>query len=500
MRLIVKPFNTAAFFAWMFFSGLTVAHAQKQIEASAPQGVTISIYDTGTAMINESRRIALEQGEHEVVIRSLPSAIDPSSASFGTVARSAPFELLEQILQYDLSDTETLLRTMAGQPIVIQAGEVSREGVLLSGPLKTEGLVSGGQLPVRSRDNRQLWMIGMDELSSVSFPFARDTLAVEPRLTWKVRSRQDGPQNFRLVYRTGGLQWNAFYELLLATDTLQADFNARVQVLNRSGVRYENARVRLLLTEKGLASPIVPESETALVTRPALRYAYGSAEPGFERSIAALAPVEIYELPRTVTLESERPTFVHLVQSSAMPIRRFYVYDGVRFDRYQRNRRTDWSYGTEFHTTVHSHVEFENAQKFGLGLNLPPGLCRLYQIRTDGTVDMIGEVPMARLAQDGMGHVQVGPARGLTGERERTGYVEVKPHHVYEESFQIRLANTSDETAEIRVVEHLYRWSEFEIVRTDSDYVLTDPQTMEFRVELRPGGRRSIHYTVRYTW
>ncbi|HMP89133.1 MAG TPA: hypothetical protein PJ991_02970 [Kiritimatiellia bacterium] len=485
----------------MVLAGTNHARAQKSLDVSSPQGITLSIYDTGTAIINEARRVSLEQGEHDLVIRALPNTLDPVSASYGAVTRSAPFDLLEQSLHYDLTSSQALLNRMAGQPVVIQSGDTIREGVLLSGPIAGNmSDPSPTHLPVRSRDSRNLWMIGLDELSSISFPFARESLATEPRLIWRVRTRQEGPQNFRLVYRADGLDWRAFYEIMLDAGSLQANFSSRVRLINESGAKYVNARVRLLLTEKGLAGPIVPDADLPSFQRPALRYAYGMQEPGFERSIAALAPVEVYELPRTVTLDMDRPTFVHLVQSSAIPIRRFFVYDGVRFDRYQRNRRTDWNYGTEFHNLVHTHVEFENEQKYGLGMALPPGVCRVYQVRADGSVDMIGEEIMPRIDQGGKGHVRVGPARGLSGERERTGYVEVKPHHVYEESFQIRLSNTSEEAAEIRVVEHLYRWSEFQIVRADADFVQTGPQTIEFRADVRPGGRRSIHYTVRYTW
>jgi len=476
------------------------AQAPKVQEASAPQGVTVSIYDTGTVMVNEARRVSLVQGENDIVIRSLPTRINPASASYGAAARTAPFDMLEQFLQYDLSDSGALMRRMTGQPVVIQDKDSNREGILLSGPLSQDDQLDNKYLPVRARDGRQLWMIDLDDLSSVTFPFGRDSLATEPQLTWRVRSRQEGPQNFRLSYQADGMEWRTMYEVLLAPEALQADFSARVEIDNQTGGRYENARVRLLLTEKGMAAPIVSDGDSASITKPGLRYAYGAKEPGFERSIAALSPIEIYELPRTVTIESERPTYVQLAQSSDLPIKKFYVYDGVRFDRFQRNRRTDWNYGTEFHTAVQTHVEFDNKQNYGLGISLPPGVVRLYQVRADGAVDLIGEEQLMAIPTDAKGHIRVGPARGLTGERERTGYVEVKPHHVYEESFEIRLANTSEETAEIRVVEHLYRWPEFEIVRSDADYVQTDSQTIEFKTELKPGGRRSIHYTVRYTW
>jgi hypothetical protein len=53
---------------------------------------------------------------------------------------------------------------------------------------------------------------------------------------------------------------------------------------------------------------------------------------------------------------------------------------------------------------------------------------------------------------------------------------------------------------EIRVVEHLYRWNNWEIVQKSDDYVKTDSQTIEFRVTLKPDQEKVITYKVHYTW
>ncbi len=229
-------------------------------------------------------------------------------------------------------------------------------------------------------------------------------------------------------------------------------------------------------------------------------YAYGETGPTLEHMAASSGVLKTYELPRPVTVRNGETTYVQLFSAEAVPVRRFYVYDGVRFDRFQRNRRNDWNYGTEFRRTVEMHIEFENETSQGMGQDLPPGLFRLYRRAGEEGLDLLGDDRFAGVAPDAAGHVLVGPARGLSGERERTGYSEVSPLHEYEESFEIRLVNDSDETAEVRVVEHLYRWPEYEIVRADTEYKETGDQTIEFRPLVKPGGKRSIHYTVRYAW
>jgi hypothetical protein len=213
-----------------------------------------------------------------------------------------------------------------------------------------------------------------------------------------------------------------------------------------------------------------------------------------------LAPEHTYSLPQGLTIDPGETRYFQFAVQEKLPVTRIYVYDGVKFDRFQRNRRNDWNYGTEYHTAVETHLEFNNTKESGLGEDLPLGYVRVFQQVADGASDYLGE-DFIRAANAGQtGHVLLGPARGLQGERERTGYAEVKPLHEYEETFEIRLSNSTDEAAEIRVVERLYRWTEYEIVKADAEYVSTGPQSIEFKPTLKPDGTKVIHYTVRYRW
>lgn len=476
---------------------LSLRADQVPLEVSEPQGVTVSIYDTGIGMVSEARRVVLGQGEATLRIGALPARIDPASMTLGSAARALPFDVLEQTLLDDLSSTASLLQRLTGHPVALSAAGDRREGILVGGLREEAGTTV---LPVRAKEGDALWLIPADALAGLTFSSGKADLATEPHALWRVRSRAEGPQSFRLNYRVDGLAWRAYYDLVLATTSPQADLTARVELRNGAGGRFQEARVRLLTSERGLAGPLLPDPNLSIAPNRAQRFAYGADRPSLERSVAALAPVTAYELPRTVNLEPERSVYVQMLQVAAIPVNRYFVYDGVRFDRFQRNPRTDWNYGTEFHPTVMLHVEFENAEKYGLGINLPPGICRLYTTGTDGTIDLAGEELLLPVAVGGTGSVRVGPGLGLRGERERTSYAEIRPNQVYEESFQIRLMNASDAMADMRVVEHLYRGNEFEIIRADAEYEKTGPQTIEFRMELEPASRRAVNYTVRYTW
>lgn len=471
--------------------------------ASAPQSVTLTVYDTGAALVRELRRVRLASGENRIIFSGLPAKLDPATVSFSLAAGVSGVEVMEQQFLYDLAEASRMFQRYTGRSIEVKQSGKTYEGTLIAPPGGEDGSGVSGPLALRTSDGSALLFPDIDRLDGVTFPGADSIAFIEPTLVSRVTVRDEGLRNVRLNYATEGVSWSASYEMILTSDNRHGDLSGRVQVSNKSGGSFEDARVRLISTERGVGKAARAKGVTARAQRrepESMRYAYGNKDPAFERRIAGLAPLNTFDLPQPITLDPGQKKYVRLFRTVNMPVRRFYVYDGVKFDRFQRNRRSDWNYGVESHHVVESHLEFENARKGGPGMDLVPGMFHLYERRDDGSVDLVGEEFLQAIPQGSSGHVRLGVARGLRGERERTGYNEVVPLHEYEETFEIRLENSSTEEAEIRVVEHLYRWHEFEIVRADTEYTQTGPRRLEFRTKLNPAGRRSIHYTVRYSW
>lgn len=96
--------------------------------------------------------------------------------------------------------------------------------------------------------------------------------------------------------------------------------------------------------------------------------------------------------------------------------------------------------------------------------------------------------------------VYVGNAFDLVGERRRTDYKIDRHRSWLDESFEIKLRNHKETPAEIRVVEHLYRWINWEIAERSHVYLKTDSQQIEFRVRAPPDGEEVVTYRAHYTW
>ena len=55
-------------------------------------------------------------------------------------------------------------------------------------------------------------------------------------------------------------------------------------------------------------------------------------------------------------------------------------------------------------------------------------------------------------------------------------------------------------SVEIRIVEHLCRWSNWAITEQSAEFKKTDAETIEFRVPLKPDEEQIVTYTVHYSW
>jgi hypothetical protein len=97
--------------------------------------------------------------------------------------------------------------------------------------------------------------------------------------------------------------------------------------------------------------------------------------------------------------------------------------------------------------------------------------------------------------------VTTGKAFDLIAERKQTDFHVDTTGKQMDESFAIKLLNhKKNQTVKIRVIEHLYRWSNWRITSHSDTFVKKDAQTIEFQVPVKPDQERTVTYTVHYSW
>jgi hypothetical protein len=145
--------------------------------------------------------------------------------------------------------------------------------------------------------------------------------------------------------------------------------------------------------------------------------------------------------------------------------------------------------------------EIKNSAENHLGIPLPKGSMRFYRKGDDGQLEFTGENTIDHTPRDETVRVYTGDAFDLVGERRRLNYQIDLSRNWLDESFEIKLRNRKEkDTVEIRIVEHLYRSLNWDIAEKSDTFLKTDSQTIEFRVQIPPGGEKTITYKAHYTW
>jgi hypothetical protein len=144
--------------------------------------------------------------------------------------------------------------------------------------------------------------------------------------------------------------------------------------------------------------------------------------------------------------------------------------------------------------------EFVNAETNHLGIALPKGKLRFYRRDTDDQLQFVGENEIDHTPRNETIRVKTGNSFDLVGERKQTNFRVDTGDKWIDESFEIKLRNRKKEPVEIRVVEHLYRWSNWQITKNSDDFTKKDSQTIEFRVPVKPDEERTVTYAVHYSW
>ena len=93
-----------------------------------------------------------------------------------------------------------------------------------------------------------------------------------------------------------------------------------------------------------------------------------------------------------------------------------------------------------------------------------------------------------------------GNAFDIAGERSRTDYRSDSNARRLDESFEIKLRNHKSEAVEVRVEEHLYRWTNWDLLKNSDGFMKVDSKTAEFLVQLPADGEKTLAYKVHYSW
>ena len=230
--------------------------------------------------------------------------------------------------------------------------------------------------------------------------------------------------------------------------------------------------------------------------------AVAPAPPVTERSFDEY---HLYTLEQPTTLHDREIKQVEFVRAEGIQSNTVYVYDGFKMDPSYMNwqlesLRQQESFGTLSNSKVWVMQEFRNSRDNHLGIPLPKGRVRFYRRDEDGQLEFTGENDIDHTPQGETVRLYTGNAFDLTGERRRTQFHLDNSGRSVDETFEIKVRNRKSTTAETRVVEHLFRWSNWDIVSHSDSFEKDDSQTIHFNIKIPPDGEKVVKYQVHYSW
>ena len=449
--------------------------------------VELTVYNDNLGLVKEQRTIKLTKGVNEVKFIDVASQIDATSVHFKSLTAPNEAKVLEQNFEYDLVSRDKLLEKYIDKEIEI----VRRFGV--SGEtketLKGTLLSTKGGLTVKIGDNIYLNPSGEVILSKLP-----EGLVTKPTLYWLIDCARQGEHKVEVGYLTSGIKWDADYVIVADKDDKKIDLNGWVTIDNRSGATYKDAKLKLIAGDiHRVTPPAAPGYDRFMLAEKT-----AAGRPQFEEK--AFFEYHMYTLQRTATIRDNETKQIEFASANQVPVKKLFIYDGARspFYGYSEYSRADQRYGTQTKNDVFVMLEFKNARDNNLGIPLPKGKMRVYKEDIDKTLQFIGEDWIDHTPKDEPVRIYLGNAFDIVGERIQTDFK--RGDEWVMESYKITLRNHKEEPVEIRVVEHLFRWSNWRITEKSQSYEKKDARTIEFLASVPKDGETTITYTVRYWW
>jgi hypothetical protein len=476
------------------------------LTASAEPALTI--YNQEFAVVRDTVPLDLKAGVNTIDYTGATAQVEPDSVILRDPAGKHSLQILEQNYRNDPVSESLLLSLFEGKTIDFENKRLKdnteiRE--LIPGKIIRSGYVPGGQNELQIAPTQITPIIEVAGKLQFSlpgtplFPSLGDDTILKPAFHWLLQSDVPGKFEAEVGYVTRGFNWSASYNLVSPEKGDYADLIGWITMKNESGQTFENARIQLMAGDvnKVQEPPICGMGGAA---KPTLAMVNSMEAHGEAVTEKAFDEFHLYSIARPTTLHDQETKQVEFVHAEHILAPTLYVYDGAQGYQFT-SLNLDEGWGQTDNKKVLVQREFKNAETNQLGLALPKGKLRFYRRDADGQLQFVGENEIDHTPRNETVRVTTGNAFDLVGERKQVNFRTDSAEKWIDESFEIKLRNRKkDAPVEIRVVEHLYRWSNWKLTAKSDDYAKKDAQTIEFRIPLKPDEERTVTYTVHYSW
>jgi hypothetical protein len=456
---------------------LPCAAAEKK---SVEPGVALTIYNDNFAVVKERRQMNFDEGQNIVRFTDVASQIDPTSVLFESLDFPGQVKLLEQNYEYDLVNTQSLLKKYIDKPVKIQVkGSGSSGASLVSGVL----LAADGPNLILQDDDGKMNVISGDSVEHIQLDKKPENLLTRPTLVWLVAAEKKISGLCQVAYTTEGIGWKADYMAVLNDKDDALDMSGWVTITNNSGAAYQDSALKLIA---GDVKRITPPRPVQLGAE-RMMMAKAADNAGFEEK--AFMEYHLYTLGRKTTLQNNQVKQIELIEPAQnVPAKKIYVYEISLWDRTGQSRNK-----------VQVKMEFENKKENQLGIALPKGRVRVFKKDpADASLEFVGEDEIDHTPKDEKLSLYIGDAFDIVAEQTMTDARNGDRFQTFTRKVEMR--NRKDQPVTVFVDEKIPQRRNWKIDKSNIKYEKKDAYTCRFAVEVGANQVVPLEYQMTQTW
>ncbi len=366
--------------------------------------------------MQQTRPLQLKDGANEIQLQGMPQQYIPSTLVVLEFQGIGNFTLGPVSYQQANFTSAAILSKTVGKRVNLKVRSNSGRQRSIEGTL--EAVLPDNQLLLR-KDNDKVALVRFQDLEETELlDGLPEGLNEKAHLAVSALADSAGSYSVRILFRTGGLGWNANHNAVYDEKAGKLTrFDSSVFVTNNSGASYHDAELHLLAGNIGQSQQ---------------DYGLESAGGGM-RMMAAAAPRrhnirqataqtvgehKLYTAPTKITILEGVSLQVPLFQATDVPVAREYFLPAPPYVGYQEENA-----GL---SPVSIRLKLVNDSEHKLGNPLPAGEVSIYQPDSSDTLQLTGSATLD--------HVAAGEAFGLTIGTSSDIKAERKQVESYEET------------------------------------------------------------------
>jgi len=311
-------------------------------QASQP---SLTIYNQDFAVVRQEIPLDLKSGVNQVNESEITMHAEPDSVILRDPTGKHGLQVLEQNYRADPISEGMLLNLYEGKTIEFQTNEGIVKGrIIRSGYTphnyfamnrygqsyyQSQMVQASGQPVIEVNGQLRFSLPGIPV-----FPSLTDDSILKPRLEWLLSTDKPGRFPAELSYVTGGMSWEADYNIVAPEKGDVVDIVGWVTIDNQTGRTFDNARIKLMAGDVSK----IQQGDTRAYAMKAAMVADAVGAPAVSEK--AFDEYHLYTLERTTTLRDRETKQVEFIHAAGVTAKQIYVYEGAKIDP---NRYGGWN-------------------------------------------------------------------------------------------------------------------------------------------------------------